>query len=251
MRFLAIGQSIRTLSGLLAFGAFLHAATLNFGPTSVPGTATIWDPDSVLTSGQLSGMGATPAILALSFSAGSGQSFTFDASGLIGCCGAANIGPDGYAGNTNITSLGSISGYAAFGTVPLVGVFTNGNPTGAAPANYDYSGGVGQASYSPLLNQVFFIGDGLTGTGSGTTQTINVPGTATELWLGIPDALGFGGVPGFYGDNPGEFSVSGTLTSPDAVPEPGSLFLAGLGFLGVIGLASRERRAQTIATDTN
>lgn len=110
------------------------------------------------------------------------------------------IGPDGYTATWNINSLGSISGFMAPAQLPLVGVFTNGSPTGSAPASFNYSGGLSQSSFSPLLDQVFFIGDGLTGTGSGSTQSFAVPSTATELWLGFADAFSFGGAPGFYGD---------------------------------------------------
>jgi hypothetical protein len=63
------------------------------------------------------------------------------------------------------------------------------------------------ATLTPALGQVFFIGDGLTGTGSGSVQTFTVPRGATRLFLGIADASGFGGRPGCYGDNIGMFQV--------------------------------------------
>jgi PEP-CTERM motif len=144
----------------------------------------------------------------------------------------ADIGPDGYSGSSNINPLGSISGFVAPAQYPLVGVFTSGAPSGAAPPSYDYTGGLGQPSFSPLLNQVFFIGDGLTGTGSGATQVFNVPSSATELWLGFADAFAFSGDPGWYGDDPGALSVSGTLAT--GVPEPGTLSLLGAGFIGLV-----------------
>ncbi len=196
------------------------AGDTNFGPLSVPGTSVIFDPDHVLSHHQLAklgsngSLGATPAVQALTFNAEANQTFTFSASGLIGCCGTANIGPDGYRENSNIDKLKSISGFRAPRAVPLVGVFTDGKPKGAAPPDYNYKKGVGQLTFSPRLNQVFFIGDGLTGTGKGSTQTFNVPPTATELWLGFADAGGFHGPPGDYGDNPGSLTVSGTLSTP-------------------------------------
>jgi hypothetical protein len=54
---------------------------------------------------------------------------------------------------------------------------------------------------------VFFIGDGLTGTGKGNVQKFAVPRGATRLFLGIADGGSFGGPPGCYGDNLGTFQV--------------------------------------------
>jgi hypothetical protein len=69
-----------------------------------------------------------------------------------------------------------------------------------------------------VLNQVFFIGDGLTGTGSGSRQTFNVPADATELWLGYVDGGGYEGPPADYGDNVGSLSVTGTLAQAGSAP---------------------------------
>jgi hypothetical protein len=190
------------------------ADNTNFGPISVPGTSVIFDPDNVLSTTQLAQMGGTAAVQALTFIAADNQTFTFSASGLVGCCGYADIGPDGQRGNSNINSLQSISGFRAPGQLPLVGVFTNGNPQGTPPHHYNYKRGFRVKKFSPRLNQVFFIGDGLTRTGKGAIQTFNVPATATELWLGFADAADFGGPPGQYADNPGSLTVTGTLTTP-------------------------------------
>ena len=60
------------------------------------------------------------------------------------------------------------------------------------------------------IGQVFFIGDGLTGTGSGAIQTFAVPDAATRLFLGVADAFAFGSDlpggrdPGFFDDNSGQ-----------------------------------------------
>jgi hypothetical protein len=66
----------------------------------------------------------------------------------------------------------------------LVGVFVaTGGPTGAAPTalNYTTTSSTSSSSYTPLLDQTFFIGDGLTGNGSGTEQEFYIPSGATEL----------------------------------------------------------------------
>jgi hypothetical protein len=205
--------------GLLAsVPAFGQLST--FGPITVPSTAVIFDPDNVLSPDQLAALATTPPYSPLPAvnvpnSLFVGQTVTFSASGLIdtpGCCGPVypTTNPDGYQGNgANITSLGSISGFISPNRFPLLGVFTNGAPSGPPPAAYSYSAeSLAQASFSPLLNQIFVIGDGLTGTGSGSTQVFNVPVTATELWLGYADATQFQGAPGRYGDNIGSVSVS-------------------------------------------
>jgi hypothetical protein len=237
-----IRANLRSLGFLIFWflAPALNASTL----TVVPGTSVIFDPDGTLSASQLAALGsngplgATPAVEALTFAAQAGQAITVSATGLVGCCSSADIGPDGYARPTDIfTPLGPISGFVASVQMNLVGVFTDGLPAGPAPASFDYSGGVGQTSFSPLLNQVFFIGDGLTGTGSGSVQTFNVPSGATELWLGFADALGFSGEPGFYGDNPGSLSVSAKL-GPSTVPEPGAGVLL---LVGLVALALTRR----------
>jgi hypothetical protein len=113
-------------------------------------------------------------------------------------------------------------------------VFLDNNlPTAsAAPATLDYSAiGTSFSSFSPLLKQVFFIGDGLTGTGTGTVQSFVVPDGATRLFLGDVDGYG-------WYNNGG--SVSGTVVAAAAVtstPEPatgGLLASCAIGFLGFL-----------------
>ena len=61
---------------------------------------------------------------------------------------------------------------------------------------------------------MFFIGDGLTGNGTGTQQTFNIPTGAGQLWLGISDAGGYVGAPGAYGDNLGTYTVGLSVNAP-------------------------------------
>jgi len=77
---------------------------------------------------------------------------------------------------------------------------------------------------------VFFIGDGLTGDGSGTVQQFNVPAGATRLVLGLVDAPDYQGNPGGYGDNVGSFSA--TFTVPE--PSVSGLLFGGAGLLVAI-----------------
>jgi Ca2+-binding RTX toxin-like protein len=78
----------------------------------------------------------------------------------------------------------------------------------------DFNQGTSFSSLSPQLGQVFFIGDGLTGNGTGSRQSFIAPLGATRLYLGIPDGEFLRGVPGQYQDNGGSFAVSGEVVSP-------------------------------------
>ena len=129
--------------------------------------------------------------------------------------------PDGVGAapaTSSNTGTSSISGMKAPGAGYLVGVFVPaGGPTGTAPTALDFtSSGLGTSftSLSPLLDQVFFIGDGLTGDDTGTQQKFNIPSGAGQLWLGISDAPGYNGAPGAYGDNLGSYTVGFTVNAP-------------------------------------
>ncbi|MDE2333108.1 MAG: hypothetical protein KGK10_01045 [Rhodospirillales bacterium] len=82
---------------------------------------------------------------------------------------------------------GPISGIDGPGAGYLVGLFVGaGGPgNGAAPATLDFTTQTGTGnsftSLSPKLDQTFYIGDGLTGVGTGSTQTFNVPTGAATL----------------------------------------------------------------------
>ena len=153
--------------------------------------------------------------------------------------GGSDNNPDGFgaAVTTSSNSGGDgISGLTAPNAGYLVGVFEDGTePSGTGPAALDFTSiGTSFSTLSPMLNQTFFIGDGLTGNGSGTIQQFLAPAGATELFLGISDAGGYNGSPSSYGDNSGDFLAVVTV-----VPEPSSLALAGVG---VAGLAAWRRR---------
>lgn len=229
------------------------ADTVNFTDVVVPGTAIIESANGNMTATQISTAGGTEAVLALSFSpAVAGETITFDAmTGEIGCCGGLDSYPDGGTDSAiTIASSGSLSGFDGPYSVPLSGVFTtSATPSGPAPATLSYTTtSMQDASYSPLLDQVFFVGDGHTGNDIGTAsqtgsqQVFDVPIGATEFYLGISDACNFNGSPSCYSDNPGSFTVTGQLNVPagtSPVPEPGTIGLIGLGLAG-IGLVRRR-----------
>jgi hypothetical protein len=189
-------------------------------------------------------------ILLGSFGAGAFVQFG-SISGGVNCCGNNPTTPpdgdppniSGFPGSTSLSAFNGISGINAPTVMFLVGVFTNGNPGALSPpATLNFNTLTeGFSSLSPLINQTFFIGDGLTGSGSGSTQTFFIPAGATDLWLGFGDGLNFSGTPSFYGDNRGAFTGNYSITTPTTVPEPGSLTLFGIG---LISLVNRLRRKQ-------
>jgi hypothetical protein len=143
--------------------------------------------------------GGTGGIAAPEFdlTSGMGRVLTFqDVSGIISFTPGTSSVPDGLQPNgnpplgldTNISSFQGISGIRLEkGSGFLVGVFlSNAMPTDPAPPRLEFTnnGTTGLmntdfASLSPLLDQTFFIGDGLTGNGTGNTQTFSVPDDST------------------------------------------------------------------------
>jgi hypothetical protein len=137
----------------------------------------------------------------------------------------------------NLSSFGGISGIKSDASSFLAGVFLGpAEPLDPAPPVLDFTAaGLGTAftTLSPLVNQIFYIGDGLTGHGSGSMQQFFVPATVTALYLGFPDAPVYSGLPGVYHDN------EGTLTATFSVPEPSSaVLLVG----GCLALFAKRRR---------
>jgi hypothetical protein len=159
----------------------------------------------------------------------------FDAPGSgLSCCGGG--GPHGADGGANASTYvvpsppTGISGIRHNEqNIFLVGLFLddNGPDPAATPPVLAYSSANGYPgtlwdandSFTPLVNQTFFIGDGLAGTGAGKRQSFVVPSGATRLFLGFADGLNLGdythnlgtpspAAPGFYNDNTGAISVS-------------------------------------------
>ena len=186
-----------------------------------------------------------------SFAAGPNQILTFSSvTGMVGCNFVITNGPDGtcWPGvNTTVTSYGGLSGISANqANMFLVGVFLNNTePSGSGPSvlkyNYGTAGSLNttDASFSPSIDQVFFIGDGLTGTGSGQEQVFHVPTDATRLYLGFADS--FDSVPSYYADDVGSLTATFDFTT---TPEPNSVFLITGGLLVGVSLYRRKFRAR-------
>jgi hypothetical protein len=222
---------------------FLAAAdggSAQAGFITVPGDSNIYGAGHATAPGPAGfGGGQLPPSLGVA----GGGFLTFQVTGLVSYNGGGNFyGPDGgqYLGAaTHMDSYGGISGIRHDSrTFFLVGVFlSNQEPADPAPPILDFTDD-SFASVSPELNQTFFIGDGLTGTGTGSEQRFYVPAGATRLFLGFADGIDFTGLPGTYGDDIGSLDAQATLTS---VPEPSSLTLLGIGAAGLLGCAWRKR----------
>lgn len=146
-----------------------------------------------------------------------GSSLTFSATG-----GVSNdpnlvmyplVGPDGSATSLTQHAGGPENGisnvFAPYNA--LVGVFLGAAQPNLSPApamlNFTTPASRDYLTLSPLLQQVFFIGNGLTSTSA--TQHVVVPAGATRLYLGTLDVLQ-------WNNNPGSFQV--TVFDPCPTP---------------------------------
>jgi len=81
-------------------------------------------------------------------------------------------------------------------------------PGDPPPAGLDHNAMFDFTSIAPALRQMFFVGDGLTGTGTGDTQVFEVPAGATRLYFGFIDSNACGDPPGWYADNSGVITLT-------------------------------------------
>jgi hypothetical protein len=228
-----------------------HAASTG---VTVPGLADIWlagQPNGTILNGGFPGDDVAPTNSPVLASTGldmtAGSYLTVAVTGATDYNGCASTTPDGGGGCGNLlypAALG-VSGYN--GPInALVGVFLDASvPSGAAPPALDFStpASLTQATVSPQLRQVFFIGDGRTGTGTGSVQRFVIPAGATRLYLASSDGIGAN-----Y-NNFGSFSVVVTDATPAAaapqpipVSSPLALLLTTL-LVAVAGGYLFERRA--------
>jgi hypothetical protein len=156
----------------------------------------------------------------------------------------ANLGSQPPATNISLSST-NISGIQYTGIeMFLIGVFLGPGLPGSPVASIgDYGTGAvvtpNQLTYTPLVGQTFFVGDGLTGTGSGSVQQFIVPTGATRLFLGFADAMLFSGQASMYNDNTGSLAVNLQIVPAAAAPEPGTVALLALG-LAALALGRKK-----------
>lgn len=208
---------------------------------SVPGTGSIFlagQPNGTVL-GSDNAPAESPVLVSLTLVPG--NVITFSTTGITGGAGCSASGPDGCGGFASGTAPG-ISVYSGPASA-LIGVFLNATtPSGSGPGQLaDFNANQAFTTLSPGLNQVFFIGDGLTGSGTGSAQTFVVPAGATRLFLGSADN------PGVSFNNTGTFTASVTQGPAGgggipATPAPTSLLLVLTG-LGILGFYLLRRRA--------
>lgn len=195
----------------------------------VPGTADPWlagmPAGSTASNGDVAPAESPVLVPGLTLSAG--QVLTFGVTGSVSHVPSpSGLGPDGGVFTSHLA--GAQNGIATL-TAPfdsLIGVFLDAAQpdSSTAPPGLNFSTlGTSFASLSPLLKQPFFIGDGLTGTGTGAVQDFVVPSGATRLFLGTMDQFG-------WFDNSGSFNVTVNGVAPPpppppSVPEPTTLVL--------------------------
>jgi hypothetical protein len=181
--------------------SFVLAGTASAVIVIVPGAANpnlAGQPGGVSCCGGDSSPGQSPVLAASGFAAGS--TFTFSATGVTDGAGTGPTGPDG-AYTFNMTDYGlGVAPANGVGTLGLVGVFLDDStPSGGSePGPLNFSGGLKFASLSPGLNQIFWIGDGRTGTKTGAVQTFIAPTGATRLYLGTIDGVQWNNNTGHY-----------------------------------------------------
>ena len=147
-----------------------------------------------------------PGSLPVAISVAGQKTITLTATGLMdwagsGCCLyippaglPAGSWPDAVSVTSPFTTISGFNGPE----LSLVGVFDAGSPW-----------------------EVFYIGSG---------GSFSVPGDATTLYLGVPDAVDLSGYAGAYSDNGGSYTVTYSMTVTQ-VPEPNALGVLGFSLI--------------------
>jgi hypothetical protein len=220
-------------------------ATVSNAVIIIPSTADIFlasQPTGTTITGYF-GSDSAPANSPVEFSVGAGATVTEVATGSTSVDDFCFAGPDGgcYSDESSFSAAPASGTYKGPSNA-LIGVFLGAGVTDVSmgPASLDYTvaANTDLVSQSPALDQIFFLGDGLTS--GNVTQQFIAPSGATRLFLAAADSYGSStGNLGYLSvDITGATYVSGGGT----VPEPATWALMGLGFGAAGALLRRKAR---------
>lgn len=229
------------IAALFALALVASAAGAQVTSLTVPGTADPWlagMPPGSTASGGDTAPAQSPVLVGGPVNIALGGTLRFAATGEVSNTGVLlGITPDGQGSTPH--AAGAENGIADV-TAPvnaLIGVFldnTQPDLAGPAPAALSFVTGpeLAYATLAPGLRQPFFIGDGLTGTGSGAQQVVTIPAGATRLYLGTMDGFG-------WFNNAGQLAVTVTQTAlaPASPAAPIPLHVAPLAALMLVAAA--------------
>ena len=222
------GSLVTSLSIALAFAAVEASAQTTVTPAP--------NMDIHRAGGNTTSAGTDPVERPLVWEPGDVVRFT-SVNGSTDCDAEAEVcsltGPDGNLGaDVTAPAVGALSGivYRGNNSLPLMGVFLGDALPAVAPASLDFRNVEDFERVDPELGQVFWIGDGRTGTVVGTTQQFGIPEGATRIALGFYDPA--------HGDNSG-----GLLATFEVVPEPAGAALALAALTGLYAVSRRRAAA--------
>lgn len=209
-----VGEKRRTMKTIVqAFVIAALTSTVHAATVTVPGIANPWlagmADGTVATGGspnagdQDTAPAHSPAhVVGLTLTPGASLHFTVTGSvnnNPFPSGDSPDGGTDGLPDFQYHTPENGMSGFGA-PINSLIGVFLSDSVPTLSPQTIESTYAPNSPTSAPALQQVFFIGDGLTGTGSGARQQFMVPAGATRLYLGALDGTG-------WNNNFGSFQV--------------------------------------------
>ena len=230
-------RSFLLMTLLMSIHGFAQAVSISVPGSSNPYLAGM--PDGSTAPPDAAPSQSPPEVTGLNFSAGGILTFSGATGGVSNTPSCVDTNCSSIDGNVYNGSLFYDHGSGAENGISdirapinsLVGVFLTDSVPNLlpSPSKLDFQTiGLDFTVLSPQIQQVFFIGDGLTS--GDVIQQFLIPDSATRLFLGTMDG-------GEWLNNSGAISVDVTQAIPE--PETYMMLLAGLGFMAAM---SRRRR---------